>query len=97
MATNSQMTKQQVIFNQKVLVMTKSKYIQKKEVANILGISPSSVIRWVKTKDLPKPFQFGHKTVWDIDEVYAWIEKQKQTRGFAKPKSTRDQNVNKTQ
>ena len=77
--------------------MTKSKYIQKKEVANILGISTSSVIRWVKTKDLVEPFQFGHKTVWDIDEVYEWIEKQKQTRGFAKPKSTRDQNVNKTQ
>ena len=91
------MTKQQVIFNQKVLVMTKSKYIQKKEVANIVNVSESSIARWPKTTDFPKPFQFGHKTVWDIDEVYAWIEKQKQTRGFAKPKSTRDQNVNKTQ
>ena len=77
--------------------MTKSKYIQKKEVANIVNVSESSIARWPKTSDFPKPFQFGHKTVWDIDEVYAWIEKQKQTRGFAKPKSTRDQNVNKTQ
>ena len=91
------MTKQQVIFNQKVLVMTKSKYIQKKEVANIVNVSESSIARWPKTTDFPKPFQFGHKTVWDIDEVYAWIEKQKQTRGFAKPKSIRVKNVNKTQ
>ena len=77
--------------------MTKSKYIQKKEVANIINVSESSIARWPKTTDFPKPFQFGHKTVWDIDEVYAWIEKQKQTRGFAKPKSIRVKNVNKTQ
>ena len=77
--------------------MTKSKYIQKKEVANIVNVSESSIARWPKTTDFPKPFQFGHKTVWDIDEVYAWIEKQKQTRGFAKPKSIRVKNVNKTQ
>ena len=46
--------------------MIKSKNISKKEVANILGVSESTVVRWSKYGDLPKPYLLGHnKTVWD--------------------------------
>ena len=50
--------------------MSYSNYISKKQVARILGVSTSSVIRWVKTNNLPKPFKFGSNTLkWDITEI----------------------------
>ena len=78
--------------------MTKKQCIPKKTVATILNKSESTITRWAKSGIIPKPFQIGtNTTVWDVDEIYEWIEKKKQTRGFASPKSIRVKNVNKTQ
>tara|TARA_B100001057_G_scaffold386829_1_gene393858 strand:+ start:70 stop:306 length:237 start_codon:yes stop_codon:yes gene_type:complete len=78
--------------------MIKSKNISKKEVANILGVSESTVVRWSKYGDLPKPYLLGHnKTVWDRDEIYNWIENKKKVRGFLGYKPDRNYHVNKTQ
>ena len=78
--------------------MTKPKYIPKKEVARILNISESTVIRWAKAGHIPKPFQLGpNKTNWDKDEIDQWIEEKKKIRGFLGSKPNRDLNVKKTQ
>ena len=75
-----------------------SKYISKKEVARILNISESTVLRWSKSGNMPKPFPLGpNKTYWDIDEICEWIEEKKKVRGFLGAKPNRDSNVNKTQ
>ncbi len=63
--------------------MSYSNYISKKQVARILGISTSSVSRWVKTNNLPHPFKLGPNIVkWDIKEIEKWIEERKNNRGF---------------
>ena len=63
--------------------MTISRFIPKKEVARILGVSVSTVIRWSKTGILPQPFELGpNKTMYVLDEIEAYIEKVKETRGF---------------
>ena len=63
--------------------MTISRFIPKKEVARILGVSVSTVIRWSKKGLLPQPFELGpNKTMYVHDEIEVYIEKAKETRGF---------------
>jgi predicted DNA-binding transcriptional regulator AlpA len=63
--------------------MTKSKYISKKEVANLLGSSETTISRWAKLGVIPMPFALGpNKIVWDIDEINLSTELKKQKRGF---------------
>jgi predicted DNA-binding transcriptional regulator AlpA len=65
------------------VLMTISRFIPKKEVSRILGVSVSTVIRWSKTGILPQPFELGpNKTMYVRDEIEAYIEKVKETRGF---------------
>ncbi|MDB0048538.1 AlpA family phage regulatory protein [Alphaproteobacteria bacterium] len=77
----------------------KSIYISKKEVARILGCSPSSVTRWSKDiPEFPQPFLLGpNKVVWDLSEIENYINEQKKIRGFLGHKPQRDNYVNKTQ
>ena len=72
--------------------MSYSNYISKKQVARILGISTSSVSRWVKTNYLPEPIPFGPNIIkWDINEIEKWIEERKNNRCFLghKPKKNK--------
>ena len=63
--------------------MTISEFIPRKEVARILGISVSTVFRWSNDGDLPQPVRLGpNKTMYARDEIEAYIEKVKETRGF---------------
>lgn len=63
--------------------MKRSKNISKKEVANLVGVSASSISRWSKHGDFPKPFLLGqNKIFWDKDEVQEWIDNKKKVRGF---------------
>ena len=63
--------------------MIRSKNISKKEVANLVGVSASSIARWSKQCDFPKPFLLGqNKIFWDKDEVQEWINNKKKVRGF---------------
>ena len=77
----------------------KSIYVSKKEVARILGCSPSSVTRWSKEiPDFPKPFRLGpNKIVWDLREIEHYVEEQKKIRGFLGHKPQKGFDVNKTQ
>ena len=53
-----------------------NQYIRVKKVAEAIGISQSSVWRWVQAGILPKPIKLSKRTtVWRADEVDAAIEK----------------------
>ena len=48
-----------------------------KSRAGRLPVSPTTVWRWVREGRFPKPFKLGASvTVWDADEVEAFISKQ---------------------
>jgi predicted DNA-binding transcriptional regulator AlpA len=45
-----------------------------------LPVSPTTVWRWVREGRFPKPFKLGASvTVWDADEVEAFISQQAET------------------
>lgn len=47
-----------------------------------LPVSPATIWRWVKQGTFPAPFKLAKQTtVWDTDEVQAWLDTQ---RGTAK-------------
>ena len=55
-----------------------SDFITKKQVARILNVSPSTIVRWVVTGHLISPFNLGpNRTVWSEKEIREWIEKRK--------------------
>ena len=56
----------------------KFNFISKKEVARMLNISSSSVIRWSKPhSNFPEPFPLGpNKVVWDVREIEHYISKK---------------------
>tara|TARA_B100001142_G_C14324741_1_gene651800 strand:- start:1343 stop:1663 length:321 start_codon:yes stop_codon:yes gene_type:complete len=65
------------------VLMTISRFIPKKEVARILGVSVSTVIRWSKTGILPQPFELGpNKTMYVRDEIEDYIAHAKEKRVF---------------
>ena len=77
--------------------MSYSKYISKKQVARILGVSLSSVPRWVKTNKLPEPIPFGPNIIkWDVNEIEKWIE-ERITEVFLVINQKKINDVNKTQ
>ena len=53
-----------------------------KEVVKRVGVTASSIVRWVKKDAFPKPYTLGGRTFFSATEVGAWIAKQKENRGF---------------
>ena len=53
-----------------------------KEVAKRVGITASSIVRWVKKDVFPKPYTLGGRTFFSAKEVDAWTDDQKANRGF---------------
>lgn len=42
-----------------------------------LPVSPATIWRWVREDKFPKPFKLGeYVTVWDLDQVEAFIAKR---------------------
>lgn len=49
--------------------------------AGKLPVSPATVWRWVREGKFPKPFKLGESvTVWDLNAVDAFIERQAGTK-----------------
>ena len=47
-------------------------------VAKSLAVAESTIWRWVADGKFPKPIKLGERvTVWDLDEVDAFIAKQR--------------------
>ena len=76
--------------------MTYSDNISKKEVARIINLSESTIVRMVNADKFPLPYKIGGKTFFSKKEVLAFNEEQKKQRGFGHPPIKR-RNVNKAQ
>ena len=76
--------------------MTYSDNIPKKEVARILNVSESTIVRWVNADKFPPPYKIVGHTFFSREEVLAFIEEKKKQRGFGNP-TIQSKNVNKTQ
>ena len=63
-------------------ITPKSDNLPLKAVARLVNASPTSIRRWVAKIDFPEPYSLGGRTFFCKKEVDAWIEKQKQSRGF---------------
>ena len=58
------------------------KLIPGKEVTKIVGFGRTKLNELVKANQFPQPIRFSQNFIrWDLDEVNAWIEEQKATRG----------------
>tara|TARA_B100000886_G_C20167392_1_gene384619 strand:+ start:389 stop:601 length:213 start_codon:yes stop_codon:yes gene_type:complete len=62
-------------------------FINKKSLARLLNVSPSTIYRWSKNGQIPKPVSLGpNTTVWFKDEIEKWLnELKKKHRGYGKP------------
>lgn len=48
------------------------------ELADFLGVAPSTIYRWLEMGKLPKPFEIGEKAVrWRKSEIDLWLEENR--------------------
>jgi prophage regulatory protein len=58
---------------------TTTRYYRMKHIlSDILPVNESTIWRWVKDDKFPKPMKLADKvTVWDAQEVDAWVRSQR--------------------
>jgi len=56
--------------------------LNKKQVAELIGCHPQTVIRHASNGDFPSPIRFGGRghPRWGIADVQAWLSEQKSER-----------------
>ena len=58
------------------------KCLRKSDIEKILGVKRTTRVRITRLPDFPKSFKlWGTIEVWDSEEVYQWLEKQKAEHG----------------
>lgn len=62
--------------------MPYSENISKKEVARIVGVSESTIVRWVKAGKFPQPYAIEGRTFFYKPEVDEWLLEKREQRGF---------------
>jgi prophage regulatory protein len=56
-----------------------TRFLRRKEVLEITGVSYVTLWRWMDKGTFPKSFQLGENSIgWKDDEVNEWIENRKQ-------------------
>ena len=58
--------------------------IPKKDVARLVGVSESTIVRGVKAKTFPQPFAVGGRTFFYRPEIDKWLANKREQRGFQK-------------
>lgn len=57
---------------------SEDKLLKASEVAEWLGVSMSTVYRWVEAGNLPKPYVIGEAaTRWRVGDLVKWLETKK--------------------
>lgn len=46
---------------------------REKELVELIGVSRSTIWKWIKTKNFPKPFKIGACTFWKAQEILAFL------------------------
>jgi len=48
--------------------------VRKREVCEMLGVSPATLWRWTRRQDFPAPVKLGPNTVgWLVSEINDWV------------------------
>ena len=69
---------------------TTTRYYRMKHIlSDILPVNESTIWRWVKDGKFPKPMKLADKvTVWDAQEVDAWVRSQRGEQPATAPATT---------
>jgi excisionase family DNA binding protein len=48
------------------------------ELAKFLGVSQSTIYRWLEAGKLPQPYELGESAVrWRLSEINQWLEEKR--------------------
>ena len=53
-----------------------------KEVIKRVGVTKSSIVRWVKKGAFPQPYTYNGRTFFSAKEIEDWQNEKKNNRGF---------------
>ena len=68
--------------NDRPNLLLESDNIPIKEVARRVGVTVSTIVRWVKKDTFPQPYTFNGRTFFSAKEVDDWQSEKKDSRGF---------------
>ncbi|ASG66812.1 AlpA family transcriptional regulator [Idiomarina piscisalsi] len=52
-------------------------YLRVKDIQGMLGVSKSTIYRWMDERNFPTPIKFSAKAVrWRLDDIEKWITQQ---------------------
>lgn len=54
----------------------KDSFLTAKQLSNNLQKSKSTIYRWVKAGQFPKPIKINNSTLWKVSDVNHWITTQ---------------------
>jgi len=52
------------------------KFLTVREVSEIVGFKISTIYKFIKTKDFPKPMKIGKSSRWKLTDIQKWINHQ---------------------
>ena len=56
--------------------MENKKYYQRKELAKMLGVDPSTIYKWYKHEGMPISFYASNRPRFDLEEVTRWLKEK---------------------
>ena len=62
--------------------MPYSNNISKKEAARMVGVSESTIVRWVNAGKFPAPFPIEGRTFFYRPEIDGWLAEKREQHGF---------------
>ena len=68
--------------NERPNLLLESDNIPIKEVARRVGVTVSTIVRWVKKGTFPQPYTFNGRTFFSAKEIEDWQNEKKNNRGF---------------
>ena len=60
--------------------MEDKKYYQRKELAKMLGVDPSTIYKWYKNEGMPIAFYTSHRPRFDLEQVTRWLKEKTEER-----------------
>ena len=68
--------------NDRPNLLLESDNIPIKEVVRRVGVTASTIVRWVKKGAFPQPYTYNGRTFFSAEEIEDWQNEKKNNRGF---------------
>ena len=68
--------------NDRPVLLLESDNIPIKEVVRRVGVTASTIVRWVKKGAFPQPYTYNGRTFFSAEEIEDWQNEKKNNRGF---------------